>query len=127
MLEGLSPELSEKALYLRSRHKTWADALTDAHGVFDKAQKLRDIQAEEGFDTESLTHHDRVFANGEIEQRAMINQAQLHYDANMWRSQEHYRQNEAAYQEQAVKDLPDGVDTSFGQAQESAQPTPEPK
>jgi len=45
-----------------------------------------------------------VFANGEGTQREMVNHAQLHYDANMWRSQEHSRDNRAEYLELAERD-----------------------
>ena len=97
-------EIEKEAVRLRQRHEVWADGLTRAEEVSQRAKNLREQIAQSDDPEGDLSYEDRVFANGELTQNSMVQQQKLHYNANMWEAQQHYRDNKEAYIDLAKQD-----------------------
>jgi hypothetical protein len=100
MSETFAPhhdEINQEAGRLRQSHAYWSEGLEQAEDVNNRAQELRGQIEQSDNREEDFSYQDRVFANGEIAQGQKLVQAKLHYNANMWEAQEHYRQNKDAY------------------------------
>lgn len=111
--KGLSQEDNQVAKNLFNRHRSNAESLTasvDTKKRADVARKIVEAAWSDGT-FEDVPYETRVFANGESTQRQMVDQAQLFYDANLWRAREHKEQHLEEYIEQAKQEAKDsGVD-----------------
>ena len=94
-------EVNAEAERIRGQQKYWGDAVERDQGINNRAQALRDGIAASDNPEEEFTYDERVFANGESTQRSMLSQSELHFDANMWRAQEHFKKHEGTYRELA--------------------------
>lgn len=88
---GLSSEKNKEAVRLYRRHRDNALALESARDVMRRADVARGVvqralQDGKTFYGGEIDHGTAVFANGEIGQRRMLDFAQTHYDANMWKA-----------------------------------------
>jgi hypothetical protein len=105
---GLSQEDNDIARDLYSnKHKRFAESLMWALDLNRRADEMRSIVEKarsDGF-VDAVPYEDRVFANGERTQRGMLEHAQLHYDANLWRAHEHNEKHLSEYIEQAKIDM----------------------
>lgn len=104
--QGLSPEDNETAEYLYSRHKEFGKSLVAALEVNNRADEARRVvkEARSNGTIDDVTYEKRVFANGEIEQRLMLNHARLFYDANLWQAHTHKEEHLDEYIQQAKQE-----------------------
>ena len=119
MPEGLTPEQNQEAKEL---HEKQDEFDTEAGYLESGASDLRDMRGDilsrgvKGIDAHATaTQEELDDIDRDIKENDQnLERAEDKRDANLWRSQQHFREHEAGYKQQVVKEATEaGVDVSY--------------